>query len=504
MSPPPKKPPTARAAAAELRATESARQSLSELLPRAIELLGAAPAGYGPELSGEQCVSLPLAGRQTLIGALKVRPNWYGIARKEIDKLARLVVERNWFARGIHEQRLNVYSHGFRFTTPEAREWAGKGTYPFERYQKDMIEEWLVSRNLVVWWKRNPDDGTLPALNIPNNGDVEFESIGGIQQITLTFEMRRNLPDSMLPKLGQRLFDAIKKGKKLIIPEGDPEFAFRVMKSGKSAAPGFPVSPLVTIFDDLDFIEAIRVGDWNGAKARWEIIRQTKKGYAVTAGQQAGTPRNNAKPAELKAIVKAMKEIVGKLDIATNFDQEIGYVLFPKEHFHAELLSEVKQRLLMYGGVFAVMLLKTDSQIVGLGEFMMQMLRNEVLAFREDLGKLLVSIFADSSFRSGMTDAPDLIPRWSVKPLYSAKALNELITLHATYGLSAPQSLRELLDIDDEAESARMLESHEEPKKYTPPFEPRQGISAGFVVPEPTGGNQTQQALPGEPGRPEV
>jgi hypothetical protein len=501
MPTPPKKPNPAPAAAG-MSAAESARQALSELLPRAIELLGSAPGCYGPELSGEMCVSLPLAGRQTLIGALRNRPNWYLVARKEIDKLARLVVERNWFARSIHEQRLNVYSHGFRFTTKEAREWAGKGTYPFVRYQKDMIEEWLVSRNLVVWWKKNPESGKLPALNVPNNGDVEFEVIGDVQQITLTFETKRNLAPEMEAKLGKRLFEAIKKGKKLVIAEGDLEFDFRVMKSGKSAAPGFPVSPIVTIFDDLDFIEAIRVGDWTGAKARWELIRQTKKGYAVTSGPSSGTPRNNAKPAELKAIVKKMAEIMGKLDMATNFDHDISYVTLPQEFFHPDLLAEVKQRLLMFGGVFAVMLLKTDSQIVGLGEFLMQMLRNEVLSFREEFSKLLFSIYQAESFRSGVPDAPELIPLWSVKPLYSAKALNELITTQATYGLAAPQTLRELLDIDNDAESARMLESHEEPKQFTPPFEPRQGISAGFVVPEPAGGNQTQQALPGEPGRP--
>jgi len=496
-----KPPTTARAAAAELRATEAARQSLSELLPRAIELMGSVP-GYGPDLSGAQCVSLPLAGGQTVIGALKARPNWYLIARKEIDRLARLVVERNWFARSIHEQRVNVYSHGFRFTTAEANEWAAGGVYPFATYQQDMIQEWLVSRNLVVWWKRGADTGTLPVLNVPNNGDVEFDCIGGVQQITLTFETKRNLPDSMEGKLGKRLFEAIKKGKKLVIAEGDTDFDFRVMKSGKSLAPGFQVSPLVTIFEDLDFIEAIRVGDWNGAKARWEIIRQTKKGYAVTSGGNAGTPRNNAKPEDLRAIVKKMGDLLGKMDMATNFDHSIDYVIFPKEHFHPELLAEVKQRLLMFGGVFAVMLLKTDSQIVGLGEFLMQMLRNEVLKFREEFAKLLTSIFSADSFRSGVPGAPELVPSWSVKPLYSAKALNELIVTHATYGLSAPQSLRELMDLDSAAESELMLQAHEDPKKYTPPFEPRQGIAAGFVTPEPAGGNQNQQVMPADPGRP--
>jgi hypothetical protein len=272
---------------------------------------------------------------------------------------------------------------------------------------------------------------------------------------------------------------------------------------GKDSSP-LPVPPLVTILDDLDFVEAIRVGDWNGAKSRWEIIRHTKKGYAVTSGNNAGLPRNNAKKEELKAILAAMKRILGKQDLVTNFDQEVEWLTFPKEHFHEELLREVKQRLLFWSGVFGVLLLKTDSQITGLSTFMMDQLRAEVLAFREDFSEFLVEIFNSESFLKGIPNAPRLVPQWDVKLLYSGKALIELATAYSTYAIAAPQTVRELFGIDNEAESELFRLAHEKPEDYTPVFEPRQGITAAIVSPAEPTGNQNQTTLPGDPGRPEA
>jgi hypothetical protein len=474
-----------------------------KLMPQVVELLGAAGLPL-PGVASCDTIALPLAGRATLIGALKTRPNWYSVARKDIGKLARLVTERNWFARTVNGLKAGTYGLGFRFADPAAQEWADAGDYPFAQMQEDLILEWLVSDAVVAWWRKDAESGALPVVNVPNIEDVDYEIIGGVEQITVRLEQKRNLKPELEQKMGKRMWDAVRAGK-LVITRDDKDFDFEVMKAGKSAAP-FQPSPLVTIFDDLDFVEAIRIGDWNGAKARWEIIRHTKKGYGTPSGPQAGSTRGNAKTADLKAILKGMKEILGKTDIATNYDQEIDYLIFPKEHFHPELLAETKQRLLFWAGIFGVLLLKSDSQITGLSEFMMNLLRTEVLAFRAKLGKFLVRIYRKDSFRQGIPNMPELVPVWSVKPLYTNEGFIKHITALATFGIAAPQTLREMFDIDNEAECERMLEAHEEPKAYTPPFEPRQGIGAAFTIPqdEPEGGNQKQNALPGEPGRPET
>jgi hypothetical protein len=486
----------------EPTALDAASALVSQHMPQVLQMLGGTPL---PMLPGNSTIALPLGSQQTLIGALKTRPNWYTIARRDIDALARLVVERNWFARTVHRARVGVYSYGFQFSTKEARDWAApqpgaERQYPFRAYQEDMIEEWHVSRCIIVWWRKDSPPGVLPVLHCPNVGEVEYKVIAGVEQISVRMA-RSSLTDDDVQIHGKRLSDIIKKGGSLLIKQGDPDFDFRVMKEGKTGGP-LPVSPLVTIFDDLDFIEAIRIGDWNGAKSRWEIIRHTKKGYAVTSGNNAGHPRNNAKTSELKAILKAMKEILGKQDVVTNFDQEIEWLTFPKEHFHEDLLAEVKQRLLFWSGVFGVLLLKTDSQITGLSTFMMDQLRAEVLAFREKFTDFLTSIYQSESFRKGIPNAPLLIPTWSVKPLYSSKALIELCTALTTYAIAAPQTVRELFGFDDDEESDLLLKAHEDPLRYTPAFEPRQGITAAIVSPPEPTGNQNQNALPGSPGRP--
>ncbi len=488
----------------KLTPVEAAQELLHAHMPEMLSLLAGSPLHNLPP---NGAVALPVGGQQTLIGALKTRPNWYLMPRRDIDGLARLVTERNWFARTVHQMRLAVYSQGFRFTTKEARDWAApegvidRPLYDFRKSQKDMIEEWLISSAIIVWWRKDAEQGTLPVLNIPNAGDVEHEFVGGVEQISIRMR-RQKLAEEQKSIIGQRLFDCICKGTRFIIKRGDTDFDFRVMKQGKDGCP-LPVPSLVTIFDDLDFVEAIRVGDWNGAKARWEIIRHTTKGYPTGSGPNAGLPRNNAKTADLKAIAKAMKEILGKQDVVTNFDQEIAWITFPKEHFHEDLLREVKQRLLFWSGVFGVLLLKTDSQITGLSGFMMDQLRAEVTAFREEFTTFLTSIYQSESFRKGYMDAPILIPEWSVKSLYSSKALIELVTALSTYAIAAPQTIRSLFGLDDDDESELFLKAHEEPKRYSSVYEPRQGITAAFVTPQETTGNQNQNSIPGDPGRPE-
>ena len=201
-------------------------------------------------------------------------------------------------------------------------------------------------------------------------------------QLTLTLRRLPGIAEDLKPRLGDKLWDAMRRGVKFKIVKGDPEsgYDFAVMKSGKSTAP-FPPS-MTGVMDDLDYIEAVRVGDWNGAWARREMIRHTKKGFGVSSGPNAGTTRNNAKYAELQSIVAAMKKIVGKQDLATNFDQLIEWVIFPKDHWTAEMIAEAKSRLFFWAGIFGVLLLKTDSQITGLSAFLMDRMRVEVEEFR--------------------------------------------------------------------------------------------------------------------------
>jgi hypothetical protein len=483
---------------------DRARRSAEKLLAQAIDLLAA-----GEPVTPEHLVSAgipnPVTRGRSMIDAQKFRVNWYQVPRVHLNRIARLVVERNWFANPCHAINKAIWGAGFAFTTKEANEWAATGSYPFRRLHADLLEEYLVNSSVCAFWRKDPEPGTLPMIEVPDIERVHYEVLGGVPQITVTVPVNRKLDESLKPVIGARMWDAIRNGRKLTISKAgkdSEDYDFEILKSGKSTA-CIPAPRITGILDDLEFIEAVRCGDWNGAWARREILRHTKKGSGVSSGPNAGTARNNVKYAEIQAILKSMQAILGKTDVATNWDQEISLITFPSEFFDPAMADAALRRLILWGGLPGVMMLKTDSQMDGMATYVRELARAQVTAFRADFGDFLAAIFNSPSFRANFPDAPELLPKWSVKPLYSVDGMSKLTTLFATYGIASNPTLRELFDIDDEAESARMLQSHRERKAHTPAFEPRQGLLQG-LFPEDFGdtGAAAGSSLPGSPGRP--
>lgn len=488
-------------AAAQRRTHESAKQVINH----AIDLLASGVPLTNIDIHSA-AIPNPVSGGRTMLDAQKFRINWYHLDRKALTKIARLVVERNWFARPVHQLNKAIYGAGFRFKDKEARKWAADGSFPFQSVHDDLLDEWLVSDSVVAFWRKSPEAGKLPMIHVPDMNNVEYSVTGGIPQIKVTIAADRKIKEELKEKIGLRMWNAIKKGEPLTIIKGiDEDFEFEILKSGKSTSPIQP--PAITgILDDLDYIEAVRVGDWNGAYSRREIIRHTKKGYGVSSGPNAGTTRNNAKYKEIQAILTAMKSILGKTDVATNFDQEIAWLMFDPKFFDPKMLESALQRLIFWGGLPAILLLKTDSQITGLSGFLHDRVRTQVEGFRQRFGPFLAAIFNSQGFKHNFPDAPDLTPAWSVKSLYTNDGLSKLATLLHTYGIAAPPNIRAMFDIDDEEESSAMLKAHENRKAYTPPFEPRQGLIPGLFpddFPEDsTASGKNPQSLPGSPGRP--
>ncbi len=486
-------------AAQEKRAHTSAQK----LIGQAIDMLAAGPP-ITPENLTSAGIPNPVTRGRSMVDAQQFRVNWYQIERCHLNRIARLVTERNWFASPVHAINKSVWGAGFRFDSKEANDFVKSGTYPFARLHADMLEEYLVNNAVCAFWRKDTPAGTTPIIEVPDIENVKYETIGGVPQITVTVTVNRKISDSLKPIIGEKMWGCIKEGKKLVIAkQGDnsEEYDFEILKDGKSTG-CIPAPRLTGILDDLDYIEAVRCGDWNGAWSRREIIRHTRKGSGVSSGPNAGTARNNVKASEIKAILAAMKSILGKSDVATNWDQEIAWLAFPSEFFSADMVEAALRRLVFWGGFPALLLLKTDSQIAGMEAYARDIARARILAFRTEFGGFLENIFSSPSFRANLpAEAPELTPQWSVKSLYSSDGINKLTTLFATYGIRSPQAIREMFDIDDEAEGQRMEDAHENPKRFTPPYEPRQGIASAFTVPEAPAG-QSQSAPPGEPGRP--
>ena len=480
-------------------------RSAERLVSQAIDLLA---SGVQITPDSIRSAGIPLVRGKTMLDAQKFRVNWYGLERRTLGRLARLVIERNWFAATVHKINKGLYGSGFRFRAAEAQVWAAAGDYPFKRLHDDLLEEWLVSDCVVAFWRTDVEPGTLPIIEVPDMEDVEYNVVGGVPRIEVTVVRNPKIEASLRTLIGGKMWDAIYSGKRLVIIKDDPSsgYDFAVMKAGKSARP-LPPPAITAILDDLDFIEAVRVGDWNGAWSRREIIRHTKKGFGVSSGPNAGTARGNAKYAEIQAILRAMKNILGKTDVATNFDQEIAWLTFPGDFFAPEMVEAAHQRLIFWGGMAAILLLKTDSQITGLSGFLTDRLRVQVETFREDFSVFLCAIFNSPSFKQNFPSAPDLTPAWSVKPLYTGEALNKLVTLFSTYAIVSPQTVREMVGVEDAVESARLRDAHTRPDDFTPPYEPRQGLlpqqfPEAYPGASPAADPASAAPLPKEPGRP--
>lgn len=440
-----------------------------------------------------------------MIDLQKFRSNFYKQKPKELFMLSRLLGERNWFVRPVREINRAIYGAGFQFASQEAREWVkpkdSLPVYDFTGLHADLLAEYLTSDAVVALWRKRTPSGRFPVVEVPHLEHLEYTCVAGVRKLSVTLERVTGLKDSDRERYGDKLFTALKSGKKLELDDEDDEWAFEVFKSGKRNSPFGPPS-VTAILDDLDFIEAIKVGDWNGAWARREILRLTKKGYSTSSGQNAGRTTNHAKTGELKAIQKAMKEIFGKADIVSNFDQDTAWLTFPPEFFKHEALVGPVSRMLHWAGFAGVLLMQTEAKITGISPALMKRLRDQVLEFRKGFGEFLARIFNSESFRNGQ-DVPYLEPTWSQQALYLPKEFTEWLSYAATNGLMSPPTQREMLDLDDTRESERMAEAHKHRANYTPPFEPRQGLVTA-LFPDDFKGTPAKPGAeePGDPGRP--
>ena len=485
----------------EARRETRIHNSAVDILNRAVDLLAAHQTIHPDELVSA-AIPNPVTGGRSMLDAQKFRINWYQIDRKVLNRVARLLSERNWFCEPLHTLDMALYGAGFSFATKEAAAWAKESKYPFHQVHDNLLEEYLVNDCVCAFWSKNPPEGTLPMIEVPDTECVDYETVGGYPQVSITLKRNRKLDQKYKSLIGDRMFDCIVGGKKLVIskrPDDESGYDFEIMKPGKTNACIRP--PRATgIIDDLDFLEAVRCGDWNGAWSRREIIRHSKKGSGVSSGPNAGTARNNAKTEELREILKSMKSILGKTDIATNFDHDLEWLLFDKNFFGSEITDPVMRRLVYYGGLPALLLLKTDSQFDGLASHAFAMYRARVESFRAKFGGFLYSIFNSESFRSRFSSAPEMNFQWSVKPLYSLDSFIKLTSHLHTFALDSTPAIRAMFGIDDESAAEMMRRTHNDPLGYTPVFEPRQGISSAFTAPDSK--NASPPSSPGNPGRP--
>jgi hypothetical protein len=493
-----------RLAALQAAATRRANDEAGHVREEALLL----QASYMTNMEASGGAALPVGGGRSMIDVQGYRRNFYRLGFTNLCKMARLQAERNWFMRPVTERNIAIHGHGFRFNTPEAREWAVDAKtklwrYNFQRIHDDGIREWFTTTNVVALWRRASKPGTMPYVEILPAERCDYKVINGVEFLTVCYRAKRNakIDKKLEARLGKKLWQAIKTGGKLEIADDDDEWDFEVM-TGAGSSDGLAMPAMTAVQDDLEFVEAVKAGDWNGAWRRRITILHVKKGYGVQSGTNAGTVRTHAKRKQLEAINKWLRELQGHGNAATNFDQDFGYVVFPADFFAEEITAPAYARMMLYGGIPAVQLLKSESQISGVSPYLMMLLRAEAFAFRSRYAWFLSRIFQSESFRGQLLDdPPPLVPEWSDKLLYTIKERQEQAEMLRGSGASR-RTQREAAGLDHDRESQRNKEEIADPDSVVPVFETNQGLPAARYQKIYPGTPGKSQAAAGSPGRP--
>ena len=470
--------------------------------------------------------SCPVAGipgkRRKLSSFQKFRTDW--TTKPVVDQIGvcRAQAELNWFANMVHTTRLLLYMHGFSFTTDEARSYAGLDSdmdvenfepgnpksYPWAEVVGDIFYDYLAVDNVVAMWRKDQDG--IPHITVMDAEDVEVTIRGGFKSITITYQpdsaMASNATskEKWIERLGKPMYEKMCHGGQLTIDDDDPHWAFDMLCAGKRKA-GYATPAMVSILDDLDFIEMMKIGDWNGAYTRKDILRIATKGGGVSSGGNAGLPMNSPDQDELDDISGSLKKINGLSNMALSWDTAMSHVFLDSEFFGEHRTRDAIKRLIAWGGLEAALLMDGFSQVSGVSPYMARLWRPGVIQKRKDVAEFAARIFNHPSFRSDV-DEVILYPQFNEGALFNTEELIRLVDHRMSHALMSNQSGREMHGLDNEKEGKRIKDSHGDPLSNTPVHEPRQGIVKEMRNmddnADPGGGSEPAPGSSEEGGRP--
>lgn len=433
----------------------------------------------------------------SLIDRQKFRNNWSRQPIRSQISAVRHYARYNWFLNPVLGLRAASHGAGFRVVGEDP-------DYDMESLVDDIVEEDLVSSNSVCLWRTEVD---RPQITVLNAERVEYSAIGGIEKIILQCSADRAMAADKENEsiyrtaLGDRMYEACCRGTCVKIVRGhDADWNFAYMGRGKRSG-CFATPALIGLLDALDFLELMGVGDWNLAMKRKDLMLLIKKGFKVTTGGNAVVNSVNITKPDVQTLGEGFAKVNGISTVPMNHDVDLSYLTVDPENFKPEMLKSATDKIMLYGGIEAVVLLGEFSQQNGAAPSLMRNARTEAFARRRRIERLLRTIGREPEFSGVFKDADKAVFTWSVKSLYSIEELNQLSNGMAP-GLGSPKTRRELYDLDDGQESERMLAAHAHRKAYTPAFEAGQGM-VPLVFPEEFANQSTRPSgEPGEPGRP--
>ncbi len=448
--------------------------------------------------------SLSGRGQKTMIDFQKGRNNYYNINVRDQSAMCRRMADRNWFLRPVKDLRRATWTEDFDARNNKGKSMADQ--YNFPDLVDDIMDEILVSSNVVCLWRKGEK---LPFVTVLDAEQVDYRSNGGMERIKVQYTAdgimaadKKN-EGKYRALLGDRMYEAIAKGKEIEIIKGlDEEWDFETLIGGKRRGV-FCIPEMVPMLDCVDYVELMGVGDWNLAWARKDVIRMIKKGYPVTHGQGAGVNSVDITDTDIASLGEGFSGITGNINVPANHDVNPSYLLVGSENFDPKTMEVAWNKLLMYGGIEAVALFDSFSQQNGASPSLMRNARARAFRVRKDVEGLLNRIFAAPEFSplKWGGKSPNKSYHWGVKSLYSMDEMLKLLS-ETDNGIMSRHTAREMLGLDDTLEGDRLLMEHKDRARYAPPWESAQALLAQFFPKDFPGTAKSPVTSPGEPGRP--
>jgi hypothetical protein len=433
-----------------------------------------------------------MPGYGILGGLQKFRGNFDLLSLRKKFQLSRWLFENNWFVGPVVSLKTGVVVDGFRFAGRSAREWvkvdestrvqSPQASYDWSAVARDVVNELLLCDNVVALWRKGEE---FPFVEVLDCESVEHASCGGKESITLSFKAFKGSEERLgkiislyASQWGSDFCDLIRNGGTREIVQGDdPEFEFLSLTRGKRGDAFKPPS-LLSIADDLDFIEMIKVGDWNGAFARQKIVRTMKKGTEVRTSDPSAIKAGKATAGEITAMKKRLDMLDGVSNLASSHDVALAWETFAPEFFGSEgsLTASPRQRIMGWGGWAALLIMQGFTQFRGGSGDISGILRIEVSGIRAEVVPFISKIFNHPDF--GLpSSAPYLAVEFSDSLLYTTEELMAMARTLSGTGLASFETVREkYLGLDSASEGALLKDSHDDRLSFTPPFEGRQGL----------------------------
>lgn len=431
----------------------------------------------------------------------------------------RLLSPRHWFLRPLFALRKQYYDETPSLVGAAANEWNHingnryRHRVDIARLTNDFFSEWLVSSNVIAIWRKRKDlSEPLPAILFPDSDLCEIVNDEGYLAVKFPRSIigtqsaaGKGLNANAKCIISQNPKRQSQESKGFIADQYLADWDFELCQDSKTTS-GLEYPSTGVLLDDLELLELFRIGDWAGAWKRREVIRHHKLGFGITSGPNATAKAGQASASRINATNQKMSQINGPGDLATNFDHEMNWLPFPKEHFLHNAYEEINRRLIYHGGYCAMMLMANKSQIESNGGHLIHQLRQETRSIRRSASERFLNIILNKpSYLGDEADtAPELGIQWGEQGLYSVdEMLNRVLKLGRP-GYVSPQTLREWAGVSDEKESQRMQQAHLRREDYAPPYEFAQGMLP-LLFPEEFADSSGPSTRPpdGDAGRPE-